>query len=507
MSDVFTVSPDGKRIAFVKDHEICVYSVDEKNVTSTCPYPEFMTIHFMKWTDNSNCYLATSVGIVRYSPENEKMEALDMWRSEIVPEHICDIQVDEPTGNYIICCKQNKVGGVQYGVFNQSNAAYLPGRAAALYRVNNAYFKNELLRTIIHQNPEDPTEYLMKTDCLTKPSLLAMREAGMNYSNPATGEYPVSLTPDPMRCGGYVVAGRKIHYFDLLNGLRVFSTGLSSNAICAICAESNGHAVVINEHEKNVARVSIDYHKFVVEDYAGRSDHLKLHALHFAIRCGMRDTQDEDMQKLVNVLYSNKVDKAQAVVRVILNKMDSIPDKEKAIKSVGSRSGLQKMISVLYDIWAENENFNWMWHFENWIRKYMNWPLLSNQEESEEEEEEEEENERMGRNQSRKVDTSEKALAKEFVDSVIDVDSEEGKAIMKELIHNPFERIKKARAVKKLADTMMKKEYEELAKQMKQHACVLPGNEFWNGILEEVYADEEKRAQADRELRKYFFKN
>ena len=497
MSEVFTVSPDGKRVAFVKDHDICIYSVEEKNVTSTCPYPEFMTIHFMKWTDNSNCYLATSVGIVRYSPENEKMEALDMWQSEIVPEHVCDIQVDEPTGNYIICCKHNNVGGVQYGVFNQNKAAYLPGRAAALYRVNNVYFKNELLRTIIHQNPNDPDEYLMKTECLTKPSLLKMDEVGMNYGNPSTGECPSCLIPDPIRCGGYVVAEKKIHYFDILNGICIFTTGISSHAICAICAESNGSAVVINEHEKDVARVSIDYSRCVMHEYSGRSDQLKLGALHFAVRCGLRDTQDEDMRKLINALFSNKVNIAQVAIQAILNKMDSLPDKEKAIKTIGSHSSLKKMLTALYDIWSDNENISWMWHFENWIRKEMNWPLLNNQGE----------NERMGINQYEKVDTSEKSLAKEFVDNAIEVDSEEGKAIMKELICDPFERIKKARTVKKLVNTMMKKEYEELAKQMKQHACVLPGNEFWNGILEEIYEDDEKRAQADRELRKYFFKN
>lgn len=515
--DIFSLSPSAKYIAFASGSVVNIYNVEEKDVISRNSCPGFIKISFLKWTDDSNLYIATSEGLMRYSVITDEIEAMSTWHPNIQPNAVCDIQVDEPTGNYIVSCSQDAVGGIQYGVFKQENIQYFPGRAAALYRVNNIFYKNELFRTISHQDPENPINFLMKTECLTNPNIIDMTEIGMEYDGPYKDDIPSFLIPDPESCCCYLTAGNKIIYFDMLNGLRVFTVGFSHNQICGIARGENGSVVLINEHEKNVARVSIPNKRILIEAYTNLGDGKKLPALHLACRFQLPGTQDSDMRDLCHALFSNVILVARSVLSRLVKKMSGLPDSQKAIDKVGEVDGLRALMRDIYDIWHGKDHINWLKELENWVRKQMNWPLLENDDDDDDDGSDGEvdvdsnDGSKMGKGKGMsvgrgKTSTSVDSLAKKFVDTVIEVDSEDGKSIMKELIQDPFERVKKTRAVRKRVQEVMKEEYEELATRMKQYDCILPGNEYWKAVLEEVYEDEEKRAQADRELRKYIFK-
>ena len=381
MGDLFSISPSGKYIAFDSGSAVNIYNIEERSVVARNSYPGFIKMCFMKWTDDSNVYIASSAGIMRYSIDAEQMEALDTWHPNIQPTAVCDIQVDEPTGNYIVSCKHNAVGGIQCGVFKQDKIQYFPGRAAALYRPNNVFYKNELFRTISRQDPENPINYLMKTECLTNPKIIDMSEVGMEYDGSYEGDIPSFLIPDPESCCCYLTAGSKILYFDMLNGLRVFTVGFSQQPICGIARGENGSVVLINEHEKNVARVSIPNKVLLIKAYTNLGDGKKLYALHLACRYGLPGTRDTDMQNLCHALFSNVIFVARSVLSTIIKKMSGLPDAQKAIDKAGEVDGLRALMRDMYDMWLGKDHINWLRELENWIRKRMDWPLLPDEEE------------------------------------------------------------------------------------------------------------------------------
>ena len=100
----------------------------------------------------------------------------------------------------------------------------------------------------------------------------------------------------------------------------------------------------------------------------------------------------------------------------------------------------------------------------------------------------------------RAVDVS--CLANRFKNEGISLESDTGKAIMKDLFPDPFERAKARILISKKMEEMEMCEYKNLANQIKEKD-VKVDDEYWVAILEEVYEDKLKRKIADKNIRQF----
>ena len=476
-----SISPDGKQIVCVDQDQFIFFDIAKRSVTGSQRYSSNWRIFFLKWITEDLVYAAASGGILKVC--RSRVECIIQYESSIKPECVSDIQIDEKSGYYIIQSNENGTGFIQYGLLTGQNGEVVRGRAGCLFYAQNCFY-HDLMICYMRQDESNPSSFFMNTRCLTNPKVFGMKEMKMDFNRNGGNEYPLWLVPDPKGCLGYLFTQTKVFVFDLMTGIHIYTVGFGAHPVIAYARNTEGEVVVINEKEPNVATVFIPDKDYFLHVYADLGDNMKCSAFHMACRLELHDTSDLDIQNLSDALFQNTVFGALPTVKSLIAKMN-LPDPVKALSEIGNEVKLKLLSRTIFDIWEKKTQIDWLFEVENWIRNHCGWSFI-------------EQTPRIAGVKSDPIG----AIANRFLEERIDIDSEIGKEITRDMYPDPFNRaINTGRIRKKIMD-IRKKEYQDLAEQMKENHVAV-GDEYYISILEEVYDNEEQRRTADAELRKF----
>ena len=483
LGSLCSISLDGKYIVFVDHDNFSFYDIAQRSVIQSQRYSRSIEVFFVKWISEKNVYAATSEGILRISMSS--IEHVIHYEPTIKPDCVSDIQIDEDHGYYLIQSNENGTGYCQYGSLTAQHGEVIRGRAACLFYVKNCFY-DDLMICYMRQEESKPESFFMNTRCLTHPKAFEMNEIEMSFTGSYENEYPMHIIPYPQGCLGYVFTQEKVMIFDMMIGIRIYTAGFGEHPICAYARSDQGGVVVVNEQESNAAVVSIPDMENFLHAYISLGDNVKCSAMHIACRLGLRDTDDRDMQLLCEVLFKNTVIGALPTVRALIHKM-SLPNSEKALAEIGNAKGLQRLSRLLFEIWDEKKDINWLFEVENWIRAQCDWPLLEN----------------APKSTMIAGDDPISSIVERFLKEGIDVDSDIGKEIIRDMFPDAFDRAMNTVLIRRKIAEIRTKQYQDLAERMKERN-VKAGDEYYISILEEVYEDEEQRKEADAQLREFF---
>lgn len=485
---VSAISPDGRHLVGVENSILRMFDVATKkcigihNISGDC------IIYRVMWSDNVNIYFVSTHGILRFQLTNmDSLTRMTKIDPSINLEMVYNIQVDEECGFYVIQMFDGTTERMQYGRFYSDLWTVKSGCAACFLYPDNCFLSDHPRLIFLEKESNNPRIYTLCSERLTNNDALPERKYSYTFSADIEDHAPLYLVPENQGCYVTVCTNKGCFLlFDALNGLRIFTFLYDSKKVIGVACHPGGGFIFMRENDSTVIRTRIDP-QVVVSSYANLQSS-NIQAFDMACRLCLRDTDCPAIYSLVHGLYGGQ--KRETIARFLkLTKSLTLTDSTKMMSLLEQDSTLLSLNQFIWTVYTTKKQINWVKEIEDWCNQYCGVQI-----------QEVTTSTKPTESLKRAVDVS--CLANRFKNEGISLESDTGKAIMKDLFPDPFERAKARILISKKMEEMEMCEYKNLANQIKEKD-VKVDDEYWVAILEEVYEDKLKRKIADKNIRQF----
>ena len=486
-SSVSAISPDGNHLIAVERNMLRVFDTTTKRCIGYHSIPENCVIHRVKWSDNGNAYGVSTHGILRFQLED--MNSLPVIANidlSLDVEAVYDIQIDENCEFYVVQMFDGTMEKMQYGKFNSSHCTVKRGCAACILHPNNGFISGHSLLIYLEKEVSKSPTYTLCSESISENGPDPGPKYPRTFGSDIEDHTPIYLVPDDQ--GSYVTVCTNngcFLLFDALNGICIFTFIYDFSKVIAVTPHPSGGFIFMRENQLTIMRTTLDPQS-IVSAYATLRN-IDIEAFHMACRLQLVSPDCRFLYPLIKGLYKSKKKEAIAQFKILAKSLTLI-DSMKMMSLIEQNATLIALNKFLWKLYSSGKQIQWLKEIENWCNQQCETPLRETQ--------------RVKATEPSRGTPDVISLANQFRSEGVSLESDAGKAVLKKMFPDPFDRVKYRTQIRKLMEDMEMEEYKKLADRMKEKGIQVE-DEYWIAILEEIYEDEQKRETANKEIRQF----